>query len=365
MSSVYLAVRSGHHRGAVVRLSPGIHLVGRSMDNDIVLSDPALAPTQLALRVDKDSLVLTARAPEVELDTRVLSIGQEEVVAVRHSHLKMADVELLLINHRCPRSLKAETASSDNLAGSPRRALATLALAGLVGCSVVIGLGGHHSSKSVDKSSVGDDPITHNASLEAMPTMEQIMAINQLLTSDPRWQHLRLRNSGGGSGVGLDGIVTDRSDLEALLQQPLLRTWSLDASAVAIARETEQRAREFTREPKLQAEIDRDGRLAFSGRFSTREGEKRFALLQQELGSRMNLGASQNVALPVAQHQPVQIELPVKVTSVNLAMHYFETAEGNKHFVGSSPAPGLLVSAIESHRIIFEIAGRLVDFPLP
>ena len=365
MPSVHLVVRSGRHRGSVVRLRAGVHRIGRSMDSDLVLSDPDVAPEHLAVLVDKHSLALTALAPGVLLGSSPLSANQEQPITVRKTLVRMADVEILLVDSRQPRVIPGGLNSATVATRASRRVLTVLALAGLVGYSMVHGLGTSEQLLGAITQSFVDPETAAAAAPAVPPTLDEILALSQLLTTDPRWRHLRLRDGGAASLPGLDGVVAERSDLDALLQQPMLRNWALDSSAVSVARETEQRAREFTREPELRAQLDANGRLAFGGHLATRDGQKRLALLQRELGSRMNVDSRPTASLSEAERPPRQLELPVKVTSVNLDLHYFETADGDKHFVGSTPTPGFEVSAIEPHRIVFKVAGRLVDFPLP
>jgi hypothetical protein len=60
----------------------------------------------------------------------------------------------------------------------------------------------------------------------------------------------------------------------------------------------------------------------------------------------------------------VRVELPIRIASVNTAEGYVESSDGRKYFQGSS-VQGYLVETIESRKVVFNVAGKRIEFPVP
>jgi hypothetical protein len=73
---------------------------------------------------------------------------------------------------------------------------------------------------------------------------------------------------------------------------------------------------------------------------------------------------SRSTYAPKEVKKPRRIELPVRIASINVAVGFFETEDGTKHFPGSTLAKGYVVESIDSQRILFRVAGKQVEFPI-
>jgi type III secretion protein D len=90
-----LVVRSGLHLGVRQSLAAGTYLVGRSMDADVVLMDPGLAPVHARLALDSDGCEVESTASDVVLNGVRVETGEARMVGYP------ADIYLNNVHVRC------------------------------------------------------------------------------------------------------------------------------------------------------------------------------------------------------------------------------------------------------------------------
>jgi type III secretion protein D len=92
-----LVVRSGLHLGIRQSLAAGTYSVGRSMDADVVLMDPGLAPVHARFALDGDGCEVESAAGDVVLNGVRIEAGEARMVSYP------ADIYLNNVHVRCTR----------------------------------------------------------------------------------------------------------------------------------------------------------------------------------------------------------------------------------------------------------------------
>ena len=96
-STFELVVRSGLHLGVRQSLAAGTYSIGRSMDADIVMMDPGLAPVHAHLALDNDGCEVESAAGNVVLNGVRIEAGEAWMVTYP------ADIHLNDVHLRCTR----------------------------------------------------------------------------------------------------------------------------------------------------------------------------------------------------------------------------------------------------------------------
>jgi type III secretion protein D len=138
-----LVVRSGLHLGARQSLAAGTYSIGRSMDADIVMMDPGLAPVHAHLALDGDGCEVESVAGNVVLNGIQIEAGEAWMVSYP------ADIHLNDVHVRCTRG---------RISGRRRSAVMGLALGSTVALLAAVlvfpGL-----PAGVDKAAAGSDRV--------------------------------------------------------------------------------------------------------------------------------------------------------------------------------------------------------------
>ncbi len=120
-----LVVRSGLHLGVQQSLAAGTYSIGRSMDADIVMMDPGLAPVHAHLALDNDGCEVESAAGNVVLNGIQIEPGEAWMVSYP------ADIHLNDVHVRCTRG-RTSRRSRSTVMGLAVGSTVTLLAAALV-----------------------------------------------------------------------------------------------------------------------------------------------------------------------------------------------------------------------------------------
>jgi hypothetical protein len=360
--SLNLKIRSGVHRSASIRLIDGIYTVGRSIDNDIVLSDLCVSDFLAEIHVSGQEISIKSVGNDVVVANTKMAPGTH---AKWHSGiLKLADVELDLDRPQLPPNVTV----CANVTPARRKfaniALSTSAAAAFILCAT-----------SIAKSSLPFAPlysgsqaaVSHtriaNPALQSLTTLKIKDNGVPNLSTEFGWQQLNVKQVAGGSYVAA-GIVPKLTDLSKLRSHIALNKLNVDVSQVEVGEVLVEHAKNFLRDPSLEISYNRSNGLEVSGDRTFAASVQRVKLLRKELGSRIEVSDLSSHKLDKKDKRVVLIKLPLALTAVDAVQGYVEGDDGTKYFSGSKLSNGFLIERITSKAVYLKANGQSVVYEL-
>lgn len=361
-----LRVRSGVHRDAVVALRPGPWRVGSSLDDDIVLRDVGVQPGHLVLDVSATTVVLRAAAEGWSLDGAPIAPGIPSTAAAdRRAESFALDFGDARIEVVWTAALRRAVGARSRLP-SLRMAWSGAAAA-IVAGTVALTLSWHDGQRSA----------TRPAAVDPLNGLER------RLGASGEWKRVTLvhhEGAGGAERAELRGRVERRDDLERLLRTPEVAAVA-PVVRVIVEQELLRQVRDAVADPGLSVSIEdaapagRDGaepgaaavqslRVVVSGATRRTGVPAALKLLNVELGERVEIVDRTLYAPDERDRKTVRVELPIRIASVNASERYIESTDGAKYFEGSVVS-GYTVESIEARKVVFNVAGRRIEYPVP
>jgi hypothetical protein len=368
----WLRVRGGLHRGAAVPLHEGAVTIGSSLDDDIVLHDAGVVAAHLLVSAGDGALAVQAREGGWALEglpvplnesIRVLSGRNAESVILR---LGESAIELSGLGDHDPRRehLRARWIPGQLV----RRLGMGRAGAPFVAGTVVIAVG----LLWWFVETITPTGARTLASVGPAPAAE----IERSLRARSEWTKVALTGT-AAVGYELRGRVDRREMLDELVRQPEVARLA-PLVRVVVEQDLRRQIRELTGDGAIVVAIEDATPSAQSASAShpaalravvsgstRRAGVKAsLDLLSNEWGDRVEIVDRTLYEPDERDRKTVRVELPIRIASVNTAEGYVESSDGRKYFQGSS-VQGYLVETIESRKVVFNVAGKRIEFPVP
>lgn len=370
-----LRVRAGVHRDAVVALRPGRWRIGSSLDDDVVLRDAGVQPGHLELDVAADAIAFSALADGWSLGGEPVRVGSPVTASAMPRGDDGAAIDLAIGEVRLEIVWTAAQRARRGVAASrfTPRAVRWGAAAGIVATIAVVVVGPWRA---------GDAGPQGPGAAAADP----LDGLERRLTETGEWRRVTLvhrQGAGGAERAELRGRVERRDELERLLRTPEVAALA-PVVRVVVEQELLRQVRNAVADPALSVSIEDPQQAPRTGRGdadaaaaavqrlrvvvagSTRRAgiPAALKLLNVELGERVEIVDRTLYAPDDRDRKTVRVELPIRIASVNAAERYVESTDGAKYFEGSVVG-GYTVEAIEARRVVFNVAGRRVEYPLP
>jgi hypothetical protein len=375
----WLVVRAGLHKGAAVPLHEGRWRVGSTLDDEVVLRDAGVEPAHIEIMVSQQTLELRARAPGWLLDGQALSASADtaQVLGARRAQpaaLRLGEAVLELAWVQTAPARKTTLSWLSWLLGkldlADRRTRWAL-VSGAIGCAVLSVLFAWVATpvKAPDQASGVADPAR---------------LLERRLQDNPGWQRVRLTRiggtAGGGGHVELNGRVERRDELDALVRSPEVAALA-PVVRVLVEQELRRQIHEVTGDSKIDVAIETvagEGaasaagpagpaaerqRVVVSGSTQRAGVAASLKLLNNELGARVEIVDRTVYEPDERDRKTVRVELPIRIASVNAGEGYIESTDGQKYFEGSVVS-GYTVETIEADKVVFNVAGKRIEFPV-
>jgi Inner membrane component of T3SS, cytoplasmic domain len=357
----WLRVRAGLHRGAAVALHAGRWRVGSSIDDDIVLRDALVEPGHLQIVVSADALRFEAVAPGWQQGDSALEPGtQRELAVARRAGPATLCLGDAMIELAWAEAFVAAGPSSwwqrvARVAADPRRRM-PMALAGVAAFGGVVALA------LTLRGAIGPN-------LQTAPRADPMEAAQQRIGERAEWKNLMLARA-PSQQVELRGRVEQRDALASLLRAPEVLALA-PAVRVLVGDDVRSQIHEVLGDSSIAVSIenapaDAGGRpsVVVSGTTNRVSAADSLRLLKNELADRVEL-VDRTIYEPSAgDRKTVRVELPIRIGSVNVAEGYVESVDGAKFFEGSVIS-GYEIQSIEDRRVVFNVSGKRIEFPVP
>jgi hypothetical protein len=354
-------VRRGFHRGARLQLRAGKYVLGNSEECDLILNDFGIAPRHLEVSFSSERLTLEALAENASVNDVPLSIGEVIVLSGAKNRIRICGAEVYVFNPQVVRTRTIAPISPSLLARTLERGRHVPMIAAATLCSFV-GLAGFSALSGIPQQvphafAPGKLELTKES--RAGTEYEAIVRLGADLGRNQAWQHIKLKKNEFGR-YEVTGMVADSQALTSLSNHSDIKYLGVGTKNVVVAGEVQQRISNFARNSAVTTTLNSDGRLIVSGSVSNSDEARRMKLLRKELEGKLNIDFQIEPRLGVTK--AVQLPLPFKVASINVAQRYFETHGGEIYFEGSTLAAGFKVVSIDMNRILFEVGGKQVAY---
>jgi Inner membrane component of T3SS, cytoplasmic domain len=356
-------VRRGIHRGARLELKPGRYTLGRGDDCDVVLTDPGIAERHLVIAIEDRDVQVETLAENTKINGDLVAIGVVTRLCHTKTRVNICDVDVYLLDAQQiiepPVFTKPRTIFSGLREHGRRVPLLVFAVLcsfiGLAGFSALSG-----APQLVHNTATTDNREPLSVGVSGI-SLESVMRLGTLLSRTEALRHVKLRKNETGNHE-LVGTVTDHRALKSLLNVPEVKQLGLSTKNVLVAEELNKHISNFSRNATVSTKLSHDGRLIVSGSVANGDEANRMLLLRKELHGKLSI--DYQIEPRAALSKSVQMPLPFKVTSVNVAQRFFETSTGETYFEGSTTTGGIKVVSVEMNRILFAVAGKNVEFKM-
>jgi hypothetical protein len=363
---VWLLVEQGLHKGARVCLAavaePARWSIGSGPDDDILLTDDGVVPAHVVLVLGADELVVQVAGPDVRQhghDTALAagsSLRLDASMLHGNGHtLHLGAVRLGLLDDASvlalgPAGERVPEPVPQPLSPAWASAVSVLAVCLVLG-TVVWPRGGNRA------------PAPTGAGVISGAEAQTQLAGNAA------WSRLRVVSTGDGR-TELRGAVQDRSILQQALRLSAFSTQE-PVVKVVVHEELVRHVRQVVPDPQVSLvmhnAVSEQALPALELTGTTRHAgvPAVVAVLKKEWEGRVEIIDRTSYAPENGKQATLRLELPVRITAVNVAEGYVEGVNGVKYFVGSAIRPQQTVESISSERVVFNVSGKRIDFVLP
>jgi hypothetical protein len=369
----WLLVEQGLHRGARVCLqsahadaAAARFSVGSGADDDILLTDDGVAPGHLVLLLSGNGLVVQVAGPGVRQHGHDTALAPGDSLHLTAPMLRgngqtlhLGDVQLGLLDDAAALGLE-QGGAERSLGGNPWQLTPVWAAgASIVAVLLVLGAGiwphgGNPGSPAPALASAGS-----GAGPEAQTQ----------LASRAGWSQLRVVSLPDGR-TELRGAVQDRGLLQQALHLPAFASQE-PVVRVLVHEEVIRHVRQVVPDTAVSLVMHNPPSaealpaLELTGITRKAGIPAAVALLKKEWEGRVEIIDRTSYVPESGKQLTLRLELPVRITAVNVAEGYVEGANGVKYFVGSAIRPQQTVESISNERVVFNVAGKRIDFVLP
>jgi hypothetical protein len=354
----HLNIRSGVHRAASIKLDDGVYTVGRSIDNDIVLSDPGIADLQVEIHVSGAEVSVKPLGDQVVVADAMAPSGA--LTKWDSGTVKIADVELDLKRPQMP----TQSPLVRGRLNEHRRFVSVAVGASLASVFVICATAITDSSSTAPALLAQSGPMAQ-ASLHAKAAREaaNISALAQKIGSEPAWQKLKISGE-AAAGYEVDGIVPRSDDLNKLRSYIALNNLRVDSSRVEVGERLVEHANNFLRDPSLQVSYDPSSGLNITGQRTFSSSVQRVKLLRNELGQRVEVSDVTSHKSDKKDKRVVLVKLPLALVAVDAVKGYVEGDDGTKYFPGSKLSNGFVIERVTAKAVYLTANGQPVVYEL-
>jgi hypothetical protein len=362
---VWLLVEGGLHRGAVLCLEDGVHTIGSGADDDVLISDDGVQPGHLRLEVGARAALLHVAGDGVRVALRDKLLVPGSTLVLKSSALLREKRKLILggatlsLRDRAPAHRGASSGEGRRARRLTGYVIAWPAPRVLLGGGVALGMGA----------------LVLGVALQSSRTAAPASSAEHLqsqLSQRADWRHLRASRALDGRWV-ISGAVDDRTALHEALRLPAFADTPHGEPAVRVVVKDEllRHVAQVLQDPGLQLRLEPAADagsvplLVVSGSTQRPGVPALLNLLRAEWAQRVEIVDRTAYESEASSKRTFKVELPIRITAVNVAEAYVEAADGRRYFVGSTIAPGQTLDAIHAEHVAFSVGGRRIDFRLP
>jgi Inner membrane component of T3SS, cytoplasmic domain len=346
-------IQSGLHAGVKkdIRLDSGRSwIVGSSPDADLVLLDPEIAARHLAFQFLDNQLVITSLANGVTCNEEQFKVGQSRLYKFEEISNVEAGVLLKLVDVSiCFKMLSTETNY-----GAPGKSIISTKIIGFAVLCFLAVLFFSYLATSKTSSRLNNNALSSSSE-------KAVSEIVKMISANPDWTGLNLDQAKDGKII-VRGAVAEKSKLDTFLRHPRVMLAGVDVRVV-VGEDLRRQILEFLADPGLLVSVE-GSTATITGKAQRLTTKASLNQLQRELGSRVTIADNSTREIDEKQKRTVRVELPVRMSFVNVGEQYFETVSGARYTIGSNLANGYVVEAIEARKIVFRVSGKPVNFPL-
>jgi type III secretion protein D len=350
---VVLKVLSGLHQGAELVLTPGKYHVGSAEDNEVTLSDAAMAKNHFSIEVEKKRVILRLN-DALWVDQKRYQAGSE-FYASQNCAITLGEVQLsLLLPARIRDSLVAQVSPKISAQGSKLKERCLQVLGALVHGRM--SRSAYFVCGAVLVSALGA-MATSTPSYYSNNSPQNVARFAADLT---RVEERELQLGSKGDAIVLSGYVSNKTQQERINRLVTESRLPKVYSHYYVVDDIKQRITEFIAEPGIKVQYQGNGVFSLSGQANSKNYSDNVRRLENDLRQIARIEHGQTTVIQSRTAAPAP-KLSITIAGVRMTpTPHFITDDGSRYFVGGRTPDGREVIEITNEKIVFDHKGDQV-----